>query len=321
MYSQDENMRADRLISLLLLLQNHNGLTARQLALELEVSERTIYRDLTALSSAGIPVYTRGGPGGGCFLVEEYRTNLTGMTTDQRRALFALSVPTPLTQLGLSQDLKAALLKISTALPSTSRVEEERDRQRLFLDWGFESNQEVQPQFLKIIQQAVWEDRLIRLRYRSLYSPWIDPLEQLAAPYSLVAWAGDWYAVCQWGDSLHVIRIDLVQSVKTTADSFTRPAGYNLPAFWKEWRHHLEVERPVYAVRVRVAPLLVPYLHDWHPFSVEADGWQTGSMMFETFEQARAKLLPFGGAVIILEPDALRKSTLDFARQILHAYE
>ena len=104
-------MRADRLISLLMLLQTRNGLTARQLALELEVSERTIYRDMVSLSSAGIPVYTRGGPGGGCFLIEEYRTNLTGMTTDQARALFALSVPTPLTQLGLSQDLKAALLK------------------------------------------------------------------------------------------------------------------------------------------------------------------------------------------------------------------
>lgn len=95
-------MRADRLISLLMLLQTRNGLTARQLADELEVSKRTIYRDLIALNVAGIPVYTRSGPGGGCYLVEGYRTSLTDMNSEQVRALFMLSVPAPLDQLGFS---------------------------------------------------------------------------------------------------------------------------------------------------------------------------------------------------------------------------
>ena len=314
-------MRADRLISLLMLLQTRNGLTARQLAQELEVCERTIYRDLVSLSSAGIPVYTRGGPGGGCFLIEEYRTNLTGMTTDQRRALIALSVPTPLTQLGLSQDLKAALLKISTALPATRREEEEQDRQRLFLDWGFESKQEEQPHFLKTIQQAVWEDRLVRLRYRSLYSPWIDSLEQVAAPYSLVAWAGDWYLICFWEGKGHVIRLNLVENLEVMQESFTRPADFDLAAFWLEWRHHFETDRAEYAVRVRISPRMMPPPRYFQPGETDAEGWTTGTLLFETFEQARARLLSYGGAVEVLEPEAIRCSVMDYAEEIIQIYQ
>ncbi len=99
-------------------------MTARDLASELEVSERTIYRDLTALSAAGVPVYAERGPGGGVRLVEEYRTTLTGLTPDETRALFMMSIPAPLAQLGLDDDFKAALLKLSASLPETRRIEE-----------------------------------------------------------------------------------------------------------------------------------------------------------------------------------------------------
>lgn len=314
-------MRADRLISLLMLLQTRNSLTARQLATELEVSERTIYRDLTALCSAGIPVYTRGGPGGGCFLVEEYRTNLTGMTSDQARALFALSIPTPLDQLGLSQDLKAALLKISATLPSTSRSMEEENRQRLFLDWGHDKKQAIQPTYLHDIQQAVWKNRMMRISFRSLFSPWIDPLEQVVCPYSLVAWAGEWYAVCHWNDSLHVIRIDLVEKADMLPESFQRPLEFDLPAFWKDWRRHLVTDNPVYSVKVRVRSQLVPFLTEWHPETKQNNDWETGMLYFESFERARARLLSYGGAVEILEPEALRLCVLDYAQQILSVYK
>ena len=113
-------MRADRLLSLLMLLQSRGRMTAGELAGELEVSERTIYRDLDALSAAGVPVYAERGPGGGCALLDSYRTTLTGLTQDEVRALFMLNIPAPLIDLGMGQELRAALLKLSAALPRRS---------------------------------------------------------------------------------------------------------------------------------------------------------------------------------------------------------
>ena len=113
-------MRADRLLAMLMTLQTRGKMTAADLAQDLEVSERTIYRDVEALGTAGVPVYAERGPGGGISLLEAYRTNLTGLNADEARALFMLSIPTPLLQLGVGQELKAALLKVTAALPENS---------------------------------------------------------------------------------------------------------------------------------------------------------------------------------------------------------
>src|SRR5512140_1405511 len=117
-------MRADRLLSLLLLIQSRGQMTAQELADELEVSERTIYRDITALSSSGVPIYASRGPGGGVRLIEEYRTTLTGLTSEETRALFTMSIPAPLMQLGMGERFKGALLKLSASLPDVHRAEE-----------------------------------------------------------------------------------------------------------------------------------------------------------------------------------------------------
>src|SRR5512138_2111144 len=124
-------MRADRLLSLLMLIQSRGQMTAQDLACELEVSERTIYRDITALSASGVPIYASRGPGGGVRLIEEYRTTLTGLTPEETRALFMLSIPAPLRQLGMGQKFKGALLKLSASLPERQRADELRTRQRI----------------------------------------------------------------------------------------------------------------------------------------------------------------------------------------------
>ena len=134
MSGYNQIVRADRLLSLMMLLQSRGRMTARQLAEELEVCERTIYRDIVALSAAGVPVYGEAGLEGGYQLLDSYRTNLTGLTEGEARALFMLNMPGPLTKLGLSQDLKAAMLKLSSALPESRRQDEERVRQRYYID-------------------------------------------------------------------------------------------------------------------------------------------------------------------------------------------
>src|SRR5512134_2290707 len=127
-------MRADRLLSMMMLLQARGTLTARELAETLEVSERTIYRDLDALSAAGIPVCAERGPGGGCYLLDSYRTTLTGLNEGEVRALFMLSIPAPLIELGVSGELRAALLKLTASLPAGRQGKQEQIRQRLHLD-------------------------------------------------------------------------------------------------------------------------------------------------------------------------------------------
>jgi predicted DNA-binding transcriptional regulator YafY len=319
-------MRADRLLSLLMLLQTRGKMTAHRLAHELEVSERTIYRDIDALSFAGVPVYGEPGPEGGYALLDSYRTTLTGLTEGEVRALFMLSIPAPLAELGVSQELKAALLKLSAALPDARRSDEERVRQRFYLDsvWWFQDEESVP--HLRTLYQAVLQDRRITITYRL---PFGIEVEHQVEPYGLVAKAGVWYLV--YGrDGVRVHRVSHLSDASLSDEVFQRPADLNLEAFWKEWRVQREESQADYPVTVRVAPDFIPALpgHFGHCVRTriaqagppDAEGWITLELAFESLEDARARLLGFGRAVEVLEPLALRMSVLDFATQIVALY-
>lgn len=320
-------MRADRLLSILMLLQARGRMTARRLAEELEVSERTIYRDLDALSAAGVPVYAERGPGGGCALIDSYRTTLTGLTPDEVRALFMLSIPAPLAELGVDQELKAALLKLSAALPAARRHDEEQVRQRIHLDpAGWSGTREAVPH-LQPIQQAVWHDRKLYLTYRLRFEA---QAEWLVEPYGLVAKADVWYLVCARKGHMRVHRVSRVLDATLSSESFERPPDFDLATFWQTWCAAIEENRPHYPVTVRVAPEFVPWLpHCFGPPLREqvalagppdSEGWITITLPFETLEEARERLLGFGRAVEVLEPQALRLSILDFAMQTVSLY-
>lgn len=319
-------MRADRLLSLLMLLQSRGKTTAEVLAAELEVSVRTIYRDVEALSMAGVPVYAERGPGGGVALIDSYRTNLTGLNKDEVRALFILSIPAPLDQLGVTGELKAALRKLSAALPAANRHDEIFIRQRIHLDavWWFQQ-QEAVP-YLQTLQKAVWEDRKLWLKYRSRFD---TEVERLVDPYGLVAKSGIWYVVCARDDLMRVYRVSRIQDVQLTDAHFQRPGNFDLATFWREWCTRFEESRPTYPVIARVAPGLVPHLPSIFGAALretiaqttpDAEGWLTLELPFETLEAARERILGFGNAIEIVEPEALRCSVLDFAEQIVTLY-
>jgi predicted DNA-binding transcriptional regulator YafY len=250
-------MRADRLLSILLLLQTKGRLTARELAEQLEVSERTIYRDLDALSSAGIPIYTECGPGGGAALVDGYQTRLTGLTEAEVRALFLFNVASPLVDLGLGNVLDDALLKLSAALPPSSRSTIEQVRQRFHLDAAWWHHTEDATLHLDTIQKALWHDSVLRLTYSEE-----DGLqsEQRVEPYGLVAKARVWYLVGTTQGHMRVWRVSRIQSATVLDERFVRPTDFDLSAYWTAWCKQRESNHPDYAVPLRIAPDELPSL-------------------------------------------------------------
>jgi predicted DNA-binding transcriptional regulator YafY len=321
-------MRADRLLSLLMLLQTRGQMSAQELADELEVSERTIYRDIVALSTSGVPVYASRGPGGGVRLIEEYRTTLTGLTPEETRALFMMSIPAPLLQLGMGEKFKGALLKLSASLPDTRRADEARTRQRIHLDssWWFQSEQEIP--CLQAIEQALWQDRYLRIKVR--WEVFNTVFEQDAEPYGLVAKANVWYLVYGRGGNPHVTRVSQIVEADVLPDVFIRPPDFDLQAFWEAWCAEYE-SQPPFCARVRVAPEALPLLAEYVGDRARAElaqtrlpdagGWVTLDLPFESFVAARTCLLGLGRAVEVLEPESLRKSLIDFAEQIVGFYK
>ncbi len=281
-------MRADRLLSLMMLLQTRGRMTADDLAEELEVSVRTIYRDVTALSAAGVPVFCERGPGGGVGLIEEYRTSLTGLSAEETQALFMMDVPAPLAQLGMGQEFKQALLKLSAALPDSRRTDEARSRQRIHLDstWWYQSGKPLP--CLGTIHEALWQERRLRLKVRQEF--FNTEFEQEAEPYGLVAKANVWHLVYGRGGSVHVLRIAEVVEAVMLEGTFARPADFDLADFWGKWCAEYE-SRPQFMARVRVSPQALeriqfylderalPYIDG--AGKRDEDGWTTLDLPFE----------------------------------------
>jgi predicted DNA-binding transcriptional regulator YafY len=310
-----------------MLLQTRGQMTAQELAERLEVSERTIYRDLDALSIAGVPVYAERGPGGGCALLESYRTNLTGLNETEVKALFMVSIPGPLADLGMRQAFNAALLKLSAALPSAQRDYAEYVRQRLYLDPADWSHTLEPAPHLKTIQEAIWQDRRLNLTYRRAEGSWV---KRLVDPYSLVAKGGIWYMVGRVTRWMLVFRVSRVQAAAITESHFEREPGFDLVAYWTDWCAEMATSHPPYPVTLRVAweaiPLLPGILGERAHSLLEqagppdAEGAITLTLTFESSEAAHSQVLSFGPLVEVLEPAELRDRVIEQATRIVAFY-
>ncbi|MCC6165720.1 MAG: YafY family transcriptional regulator [Caldilineaceae bacterium] len=318
-------MRADRLIALLMLLQSRGKMTAQALAEELEVSERTVYRDVDALSSAGIPIYGDPGPDGGYALLDSYRTTLTGLSENEVRALFMLSVPPPLVDLGVSDELKAALRKVAAALPATFSAGEAQIRRRFYLDPVWWDQSETPVPHLRTLHRAVTADQRLVITYRT----WAGPaLTRRVDPLALVAKAGAWYLVYAHSGPARVQQASNLLDVELLDEHFARPADFDLVRFWQAWCAGRE-ER-LYRVTLRVAPHFISALPHFigdraciaspQAGPTDAAGRITLDVAFRSLEEARERLLACGSGVEVLAPLALRCTLLDHAEQIVKLY-
>ncbi|MDO3649245.1 helix-turn-helix transcriptional regulator [Nocardia mangyaensis] len=221
-------MRASRLVQLLLLLQANGGTTATVLARELEVSVRTVYRDVEALSAAGVPVYSEPGRGGGVRLVDGYRTRLTGLTTEEADAVLLAGLPGAAADLGLGTVLATAQLKMLAALPPELRGRATRIAERVHIDMpGWFHHPDATPA-LATLADAVWHDHRLAIRYRRRDRT----VDRVIDPLGLVMKAGTWYLVAREGTDIRSYRASRIETADPTGESFTRPAEFDLAAHW-----------------------------------------------------------------------------------------
>jgi predicted DNA-binding transcriptional regulator YafY len=319
-------VKSDRLLSILLLLQTRGRVPAHELADRLEVSVRTIYRDIEALSASGVPVYAERGRHGGIELLAGFRTDVTGLTADESRALFILAAQGAHAALGLDAALGSALRKVMAALPAPHRPAAEVTSRRILVDatrWRSGPRQAVD---LEVLQDAVFLDRRLRVRYR--HSGEREPRTYTVDPYGLVAKAGVWYLVADRCARPRLFRADRVRSARLLDEPVRRRAGVELADVWEVLRRQVE-ERPEdgidVTVRVRRERLdmfqrmAAAQLTELPDDDGESE-WVTARLSYPVLRAVR-QLLAFSDNVEILEPPEARAELLRGVRSVAALYE
>lgn len=313
-------MKADRLISLLLLLQSRRQCSARILAAHLEVSERTIYRDVDALCAAGVPIYAERGSSGGIVLADGYRRALTNFGEDEIRALF-VSGASALADLGLERGLHRALDKLHGGLANVQQRAAEKARARIYLDQRRWNQPDPPRAVLTTLRRAVWDDRCVRVRYEDRNRM---PSTRRVDPLGLVSKAGVWYLVARSEGELRSFRVERIRRVDELAERFERPASFDLERYWSDSSARFaQASRGADCVVLLRAPNeALERLTLYWPAEIESRG-DRDSLVRVTFpgrEVALFQLLAWSGAAELVEPAELRREVVARARQALKRY-
>jgi len=316
-------VRADRLLSMLLLLQARGRMSAGELARRLEVSRRTIYRDLEALSAAGVPVISDMGPHGGASLLPGWRTDLTGLTESELGALLAFASSGPAADLGLAGDLDRAAHKLAGAADPArgpSRFEE-----RVLVDANPWRSPRQVPVHLARVQDALWTDRRIRLRYRRGDGQVAEPTVE---PYGLIAKQGTWYLLAGGWRGVRTYRVSRIADATVLDETFERPHGFDLARAWAEhtatWADGGEGlgsrSGPV-AVTVRAQPGRSPHFHRVAGQHIRS--WGDDDLVvldFPAEEAAAAFLASFGDSIEVVDPPGVRRLLAEIGRRLVERY-
>jgi predicted DNA-binding transcriptional regulator YafY len=326
-------VRASRLVALLLELQHRGGCTAAELADVLEVSVRTVYRDVGALQEAGIPLWTETGPGGGVRLVDGWRTRLDGLTGDEAAALFLAGTGSAAAELGLGTVLVAAQRKVLATLPPELQHRADRVRSRFHLDApGWFHRAEDEPH-LAVVAEAVWADRRLDLGYgRRVWSAERRVAEARVVrrrvdPLGLVVKAGTWYLVARHRGQVRTYRVSRITQATVRGEGFERPAGFDLAAWWAASSADFDRSMLRSAVRLRLdgrAWSMLPHVVDPEAAAraregaapPDAAGWRVVDLAVESDEVAASQLVALGGGVEVLDPPSVRQALADVGRAL-----
>jgi predicted DNA-binding transcriptional regulator YafY len=330
-------VRADRLLSLLLLLQNRGRMTAPELAAELEVSVRTVYRDIEALAASGVPVYAERGPAGGFRLLEGYRTRLTGLTAPEAESLALAGLPGPAAELGLGAGLATALLKLQAALPAGLAERAERVAERFHLDASAWFRDAEPVPHLAVLAEAVWEGRTVHARYRG----WRRETTADLHPLGLVLKGGIWYLVArpepaggEDGEAapsgVRTYRVSRFLAARAGGRPARRPPGFDLPAWWASATRRLTDARYQGEAHLRLSPRgarLLPMLFGAvgdralrEAGPAGAGGWTEVRLPVESTPVAVTDLLRLGAEAEVLGPPALREAVAATVAELARRY-
>lgn len=319
-------MRASRLLSIQMLLQTRGRMNARALAGELEVSLRTLYRDVDQLSAAGVPIYAERGRHGGFQLMDGWKTTLTGLTPSESQAVLLSGLAGPAAQLGLGDAVGSAQLKLLAALPAPWRDDAQRVSARLHLD-PVDWYRETEPvPHLATVAAAVWADRALGLRYES----WKATVRRTVMPLGLVLKAGIWYLVAAVDDKPRTFRVSSMLAVETLDTRVRRPRGFDLARYWAESIARFERELYSGQATVLATPLGQRWLRQhsavWARAVARAgassrpDGRVQLELAVESTAQSAGPLMQLAPEVEVLAPDDLRQAVLDRLRQAFARY-
>lgn len=318
-------MRADRLISILLLLQNKSKLTTRELALELEVTERTIHRDMEALSAAGIPVVAERGKAGGWRLLKQYRTNLTGLKADEIKSLLISPSFQLLTDLGLTKNWYEARQKILASIPSSLQQNANDIWNRIHVDTSAWRQSTEKMESFKVLQQAIWEDRLLQIKYERADG---ECVERVVNPLGLVAKGSTWYLIALSNGKIRNYRASRMRSALLMSETFTRPNDFDLAQYWNNSTQEFIKSLPKYLADVEVSPSIVHRIKFSGRFvqivkidSPLENGWIPIKLCFDTEQEAQLYILGFGNQIKTLRPNTLKQNIYDMARAVIDFYE
>lgn len=313
-------MRADRLVAILLLLQQRGQVTAAEVAAELEVSERTARRDLDALGMAGLPVYSVQGRGGGWRLAGGGRTDLSGLSQDEAQALFLVAGP----QAGVTPELRAAIRKLVRALPEPLRDRAEAAAGSLVVDptaWDRISPGPAPPH-LGEVQQACIDRAELQLAYRDRSGA---PSQRLVQPLGVAAKDGTWYLLTDTHAGRRMFRVDRIEQVVRTGAPAVVPDDFDLPSAWAAASRHIDELRAPLRVQARARPDAVALLRRVLGTratvgEVAADGWVEVTLRGHSVRAIAAELAGFGALVEVVAPDELRAVLGAIGRELANAY-
>ncbi len=319
-------MRASRLLSILMLLQAKGRMSAQALADEVEVSLRTIYRDIDELSAAGVPVYAERGRAGGFQLLDGWRTRLTGLTAPEAQALFLAGLPGPAAELGLAELMEAAQLKLLAALPAGWQADARRVGARFHLDPVGWFRSAPPTDHLPAIAEAVWTERLLKVRYES----WSGVVDREIAPLGLVLKAGTWYLAAAIGEDRRTYRLSNILTLAVLDERFTRPPDFDLAAYWAGATQRFEAAIYRDTAMLRVSPRGLKQLRKLSGAVAEAaartaeapdhEGWRRLVIPIESIDHAAHELIKLGAEAEVLAPAPLRARIGEMASRLAALY-
>ena len=321
----DGAMRAERLISILMALHRGRTMTAGELASRLNVSVRTIFRDIDALSAMGVPVYTELGRGGGIRLVEGYSSDLTGLSPGEAEALALVASPAAVGTSSLATPIRTALDKLTAAVPSIHQLRAQHARGRLLFDTKPWFRSLESSPYLDAMRACIWKDQCVDIRYRRSNG---EVRDYHLEPYALVVKVDTWYAIGRVKNEMRVFRMSRVQALQETNETFTRDPSFDLQKYWHAWCERFEKNPPTaYPVEISITPRGRKHLLDtygnWFRKQLDPLGEKFRrahiTLDLEREDLALRILFGLGAEAEILKPRPLRRKLHTLAQEVVEA--